>query len=130
MSQTSKKSIAAAIEHEAEPELTDESNIVQQEVQTEAPRRSKRARTLTEKGKELQKEKTQGLLFRFDVHELWEALIKVTKKSVIKQDPSDILEEHISTVQKELSGLNTFYDDYGRIDSPLYEMCRKMDNCA
>lgn len=74
MSQTSKKSIAAAIEHEAESELTDESNIVQQEVQTEAPRRGKRARTLTEKGKELQKEKTQGLLFCFDIYELWKTL--------------------------------------------------------
>ena len=108
-----------AIEQIPEPEQADESGIA---VQSEEPRRSERARTLTEKGKEFQKEKTKGLLLRFDsIYDRWKALTKVTKKSVIKQDPSNILQEHISAIQKELSELSTVYDEYRRIDSPAHE---------
>lgn len=115
----------------AEPEQIDELDDIQQAVQSEEPRRSERARTLTEKGKEFQKEKTKGLLLRFNsIYDRWKALTKVAKKSVIKQDPSNILEEHISTIKKELSELSNVYDEYRRIDSPDHEMRRKMDNCV
>lgn len=114
----------------AEPEQKDELDSAQQ-VQSEEPRRSERARTLTEKGKEFQKEKTKGLIQRFDsIYDRWKALTKVAKKSVIKQDPSNILEEHISTIERELSELNIVYDEYRRIDSPDHEMRCKMDKCA
>lgn len=61
MSQTSKDTqcVVATIEQAAEPEQTDVSSIVQQAVQSEEPRRGERARTLTEKGKEYQKEKNK-----------------------------------------------------------------------
>ncbi|KAL7381184.1 hypothetical protein ABVT39_001693 [Epinephelus coioides] len=138
MSQTSEQTqcIAAATEQTAEPEQTYESSTAQEEVQSGepckvGPRRSERSQTLTEKGKELQKEKIQGLLLRFDsIYERWKALTKVAKKSVIKQDPSDILQEHISTIQKELSELNSVYDEYRRIDSPSHDMLRKLDKCT
>lgn len=114
----------------AEPEQKDELDSAQQ-VQSEEPRRSERARTLTEKGKEFQKEKTKGLIQRFDsIYDRWKALTKVAKKSVIKQDPSNILEEHISTIERELSELNIVYDEYRRIDSPDHEMRCKMDKCT
>ncbi|XP_029682376.1 uncharacterized protein [Takifugu rubripes] len=113
----------------AEPEQIDEPDDAQV-VQFEEPRRSERDRTLTEKGKEFHKEKTKGLLLRFDsIYDRWKALSKVAKRSVIKEDPSNIL-EHISTVQRELSELNIVYDEYRRIDSPEHEMCRKMDKCV
>lgn len=132
MSQTSEETqgVTAAIAQSAEPEQTEESSEVQQAVQSAEPRRGERARTLTEKGKEFLKEKTKGLLLRFDsIYERWKALTKVAKKSVIKQDPSDILQEHIRTIQRELSELNIVYDEYRRIDSPAHDMRRKMDNC-
>ena len=114
-----------------EPEQIVESDGEQQTVQFEEPRRSERARTLTEKGKEFQKEKTKGLLLRFDsIYDRWKALTKVAKKSVIKQDPKTILEEHICTIEKELSELNIVYDEYRRIDNPDHEMRRKMDKCV
>ncbi|KAL3970370.1 KRAB domain-containing zinc finger protein [Sarotherodon galilaeus] len=103
MSHTSKETqgAAAALEEETELEQTDESNIGQNIAPPEEPRRSERARTLTEKGKE----------------------------SVLKRDPSDILQEHIISIQRELSELNIAYDDYRRIDQPAHDMRRKMDNC-
>lgn len=113
----------------AEPEVLEkiEHNIEQQTVLL---RRSERERTLTEKGKELQKEKTKGLVRRFDsTYERWKALTKVAKKSVISQDPIDTLQEHISSIQKELSELNVVYDEYRRLDSPPHDMRRKLDNC-
>ena len=114
----------------AEPEQIDELDSAQQ-VQSEEPRRSERARTLTEKGKEFQKENTKGLLLRFDsIYDRWKALTKVAKKSVTKQDPSNILEEHICTIERELSELNIVYDEYRRIDSPDHEMRCKMDKCV
>lgn len=131
MSQTDKESQYAV--PAIELEQTDESSIVQQAVQSEEPeepRRSERVRKLTEKGKEFQKDKTNGLLLRFDsIYERWKALTKVAKKSVIKQDPINILQEHISTIQKELSELDTVYDEYRKIDSPPHDMRRKLDNC-
>ncbi|KAL4004275.1 signal-regulatory protein delta [Sarotherodon galilaeus] len=132
MSHTSKEAqgAAAALEEETELEQTDESNIGQNIAPPEEPRRSERARTLTEKGKEFQKEQIKGLLLRFDSkYERWKALIKVAKRSVLKRDPSDILQEHITSIQRELSELNSAYDDYRRIDQPAHDMRRKMDNC-
>ncbi|CAK6970622.1 calponin homology domain-containing protein DDB_G0272472-like [Scomber scombrus] len=110
-----------------EPVQTDEFAGEQPAVESEEPRRSERARTLTEKGKEFQKEKTKGILLRFDsIYDHWKALTKVAKKSIIKQDPRNIL--HINTIQRELSELNIVYDEYRRIDSPACEMRRKLDN--
>ena len=132
MSQTSKESRyeGALVEQVVETEQTDESSILQEAVQSEELRRSERARTLTEKGKEFQKEKTKELLLRFDsIYERWKALTKVAKKSVTKQDPSNILQEHISTIQRELSELNNVYEEHRRIDSPAHEMRRKLDKC-
>lgn len=53
----------------------------------------------------------------------------MAKKSVIQQDSSDMLQKHISNIQRELSELNQVYDDYRKIDSPPREIRRKMDNC-
>ncbi|XP_040928809.1 uncharacterized protein LOC114866078 isoform X2 [Betta splendens] len=128
MSQASKdtESALAGLEQEV-----DQSDVPQPTTLSKEPRRSERARTLTEKGKELQKEKLEVLLLRFDsIYERWRALTKVAKKSVMSQDPSEILQEHISSVQKEASELNNIYDDYRRIDSPAHDMRRKMDNCT
>lgn len=102
----------AVTERVADPELTDES-VVQQAGRFEEPRRGERARVLTERGREFQNEKIKGLLLRFNgIYERCKALTKVTKKSVMKQIPSDILQEHISTIQKELSELNIVYEEY------------------
>ncbi|XP_045069949.1 uncharacterized protein LOC123484001 [Coregonus clupeaformis] len=132
MSHRSKESQCkgSLVEPVEETEQTDESSVVQEAVQSEEPRRSGRARTLTEKGKEFQKEKTKELLIRFDsIYERWKVLTKVAKKSVTKQDPSNILHEHSSTIQRELSELNNVYEEYRRIDSPAHEMRRKLDKC-
>jgi len=121
MSQTSEK------EQVAEKSII----VVQQAVQPAGSRRSERDRKLTEKGKELQKEKMKGLSLRFDsIYERWKVLTKVTKKSVIKQDPSDILQEHIKGIQREESELNSVYDEFRKIDSPAHDMRRKLDRCA
>lgn len=78
----------------------------------------------------MHKRKTKGLLLHFDsIYEHWKALAKVTKRSVIKQDPSNILQEHINTIQQELSELNSVYDAYRRIDSPAHDMHHKLDKC-
>lgn len=116
-------------EQAAESEQEDET-CLEETVQIK-PRRSERPRTLSEKGKEYHKDKLKGLQARFDsIYERWKALIKVTKKSVIKQDPNDILQEHINTVQRELSELNAVYDEYRPMDSPPHEMRRTLDKCA
>ncbi|XP_067369271.1 uncharacterized protein [Channa argus] len=128
MSHTSKEaqSVLAGIEQEV-----DVSSFPQPTSPSEEPRRSERARTLTEKGKEFQKEKLKVLLLHFDsIYERWNALTKVAKKSVIKQDPRDILQEHIVSIQRELSELNSIYDEYRKIDRPAHDMRRKMDNCT
>lgn len=54
MSQTSKERQyeGALVEQVVETEQTDESSVVQEAIQSKEPRRSERARTLTEKGKE------------------------------------------------------------------------------
>lgn len=110
---------------------SEKSTFVQQTVQPAKPRRSERDRTLTEKGREFQKEKVKGLLLRFDsIYERWKVLTKVAKKSIIKQDPSDILQEHIKGIQREELELNNVYDEYRKIDSPAHEMRRKLDRCA
>ncbi|KAG1940147.1 hypothetical protein F2P79_016875 [Pimephales promelas] len=73
----------------------------------------------------------KGLSLRFDsIYERWKVLTKVTKKSVIKQDPSDILQEHIKGIQREESELNSVYDEFRKIDSPAHDMRRKLDRCA
>lgn len=87
-----------------------------------------------EKGKEFQKEETEGLLLSFDsIYDRWQAFTRVAKRSVIKQDPRNILEVHINTnintIQKDLSELNVVYDGYRSIDNPVNEMHRKLDNC-
>ncbi len=115
----------------SEREQVSGTSIVQQAVQPARPRRSERDRTLTEKGREFQKEKVKGLLLRFgSIYERWKVLTKVAKKSVIKQDPSDILQEHIKGIQREESELNSVYDEYRKIDSPAHDMRRKLDRCA
>ncbi|XP_056292769.1 uncharacterized protein LOC130207974 [Pseudoliparis swirei] len=132
MSQMSEESQykGSLVEQVAEAEQRDDSSVVQQAEQFEEPRRSDRARTLTEKGKELQKEKTKELLLHFDnIYERWKALTKLAKKSVIKQNPSNILQDHISIIERESSELNIVYEDYRRIDSPPHEMRRKLDTC-
>ena len=53
----------------------------------------------------------------------------MTKKSVISQDPTDALQEHISSIQRELSEQNVVYDEYQKLDSPPHDMRRKLDNC-
>lgn len=112
-------------------QLSGNYTIVQQAAQSAEPRRSKRDRTLTEKGKEFQKEKVKGLLLRFgSIYKCWKVLTKVAKKSVIKQDPSDILQEHIKVIQREESELNSVYNEYRQIDSPAHDMRRKLDRCA
>ena len=114
-----------------EVKQTEESNIVRQAVQPEEPRQSERARTLTEKGREFHQEKVKGLSLRFDsIYELWKVLTKVAKKSVIKQDPSNILQEHIEGIQREESELNSVYDEYRKIDRPAHDMRLKLDRCA
>lgn len=112
-------------------QVSGNATIVQQAVQPAEPRRSERDRTLTEKGREFQKEKVKGLILRFDsIYERWKVLTKVAKKSVIKQDPSDILQEHIKGIQREKSELNSVYDEYRKIDTPSHDMRRKLDRCA
>lgn len=69
MSQTSEKE-----------QVSEKSIILQQAIQPAEPRRSERDRTLTEKGKEFQKEKVKGLLLHFDsIYERWKVLTKVAK---------------------------------------------------
>ena len=65
MSQISKENHyeVNALEQVSEPEQADECGVA---VQSEEPCRSERAHTLTERGKEFQKEKTRGLLLHFD----------------------------------------------------------------
>ncbi|XP_062421503.1 uncharacterized protein LOC134132867 [Pungitius pungitius] len=131
MSQISKDSHYEGALIEQETRKIDESCVLQKEVQPEELRKGERARTLTEKGREFQREKTKGLLLRFDsIYERWKALTKLAKKSVTRQDPSNILQENINTIQRELSELNNVYDEYRRMDSPAHEMRRKLDNCT
>lgn len=65
MSHTSKEAqgAAAALEEETELEQTDELSIVQRVTQPKEPRRSERARILTEKGKSFRKRKLKGYYF-------------------------------------------------------------------
>ncbi len=64
----------------SEREQVSGTSIVQQAVQPARPRRSERDRTLTEKGREFQKEKVKGLLLRFgSIYERWKVLTKVAK---------------------------------------------------
>lgn len=59
----------------AKEEVAEKSIIVQQAVQPAEPCRSERDQTLTEKGKEFQKEKMKGLSLLFDsIYERWKVL--------------------------------------------------------
>lgn len=94
------------------------------------PRRSQRQHTLTNKGKELHMHELKELLCRFEgSYDRWKTLTKVARKAVLKQDPNDTLQEHISSIQRVLSKLNVVYDDYRKIDGPPQEMRCKMENC-
>lgn len=110
----------------AEEELVDET-CSGQTAQVEQ-RRSERPRILTEKGKEFHKGKLQGLQRRFfSSYDRWKALIKVVKKSVVKGDPVESLEDHMNTVQKEVAELIDIYDEYRAMDVPPHDIRSKLD---
>lgn len=74
---------------------------------------------LTEKGSTLQSEKLKTMLLCLeDIYDCWKVLAKVVKKSVKKKDPSDILQERVSWMQKEQAELNSLYEAYRAIDTP------------
>lgn len=79
MSQTSQETVVSATAQVEELQQTKASTFVQAG-QTEEPCRGERDYSFTEKGRELQKEKTNGLLLRFkSIYEHWKALTKVAK---------------------------------------------------
>ncbi|KAK0144665.1 hypothetical protein N1851_017007 [Merluccius polli] len=100
----------------------------QEVTQSEEPCRSDRSRTLREKGRTLQSETLKTMQLRFeDAYDCWKVLTKVVKKSVMRKDPSDILQEHVNRMEKEKAELNSLYDSYRGIDSPPHTMRNKLD---
>lgn len=80
MSETNEETLGVitVIGQVAETKQINES-VVQQAVQSEEPHRSERTRTLTERGREFQKEKLKGSILCFDgIYERWKARTKVT----------------------------------------------------
>ncbi|XP_038128833.1 uncharacterized protein LOC119791927 [Cyprinodon tularosa] len=129
MSETNETETLADAEKAAVGEQVDETFLIQSG--QEELRRSERPRMLTGKGREFHKEKLQVLQRHFEsTYDRWKALIKVAKKSVIKGDPVDILEDHMDIVQRELAALNDIYDQYRAKDGPPHNMRSKLDKCT
>ncbi|XP_073671819.1 uncharacterized protein [Paramisgurnus dabryanus] len=92
------------------------------------PRRSVRSRKLTEKGKDLHMAKLKSLLLHFNnAYDCWKVLTKVAKRSLEQNHPSDILQEHVTRIEKELDELNNIYDVYRKLDVPTHDMRCKLD---
>lgn len=109
-------------------DLEQKENIVLSVEPQNEPRKSTRSRKLTEKGKYLQMDKLNSLLLRFNnVYECWKVIAKVTKKSVEQNHPSDILQDHVVRIEKELAELNEVYDAYRAVDTPAHDMRAKLD---
>lgn len=128
MTEPSKEDQGEFVKEQAEEPKEESVTNAQEAAQSEEPRRSDRARTLTEKGRALQSEKLKSMLLRFeDTYNCWKVLAKAVKKSVSKKDSSDILQERVSRMQKEQADLNSLYEAYRTIDIPPQAMRSKLD---
>ncbi|XP_060760079.1 uncharacterized protein LOC132870455 [Neoarius graeffei] len=112
-------------EHDFEQQQTNDLSVLRHQNE---PRRSVRSRKLMEKGKDLYMDKLKLLLLHFNnVYECWKVIAKVAKRSVEQHHPSDILQEHIIRIEKELAELNGMYDAYRTVDTPTHDMRCKLD---
>lgn len=76
-------------------------------------------------------DKLKSSLLRFNsVYECWKVLTKVAKRSVEQNHPSDILQEHVTRIEKELAELNDIYDAYRKVDVPTHDMRCKLDKSS
>ena len=107
-------------------EVKDAGTDIQSE--TLGPRRGRRERILTEKGKGFQDKKLKGLLSIFDgVYEHWKIEAKRIKRAVMDQAPAEDLQQKIDVLKKYLMALNETYEEYRVIEVPTSDLRRRID---
>ncbi|XP_057694568.1 uncharacterized protein LOC130917316 isoform X2 [Corythoichthys intestinalis] len=96
----------------------------------EVPRRSQRARTLTEKGKSLQEAKFIDLVKDFErIYKKWKYQINSFKR-MLKYKDTDLLPEAVSAISAIRTEICEIYDKFrSRDEIPDFEIRRKCDMC-
>ena len=95
------------------------------------PRRSGRARKLTEKGQELQDAKVKGLQSRFlRTYNRWKALARKSKTDLDEPSSSnEILKDLINNIDHAANDVLLAYEDLRKCITPDGETRRRTDNC-
>ena len=110
-----------------------EPNDVEQLQATEEQtvRKSERARTLTEKGKEFQEEKLKGLQHRYAVvFEKWRYEARLSKVMLRKEASESELNELIYNINVTCKDVQAVYEQIRQIDTPNADTRRKVDACS
>lgn len=98
------------------------------------PRRSQRARTLTEKGKEMQDERLRSLQQRFNyIYSKWKSHVRFSKKSLSQSavSPSEELLNYIIGDVTSLSAdIQLVYEELRKISVPDQDTRRRVDQCV
>ncbi|XP_053363240.1 uncharacterized protein LOC128533064 [Clarias gariepinus] len=96
-------------------------------------RRSKRVKTLTVKGKEMQDEKIKGLQQRFNyIFEKWRICAKSSKQPLSQSEP--LSEDLLNDIVGDVTGLSVdtqrAYNELRQVTTPDSETRRKVDICV
>ena len=94
-------------------------------------RRSKRTRTLTEKGKELQEENSKGVHRRYRLaYEKWKCNAKLAKEWLSDEISDEELNKLIDDLQSTCTDVKTTYEELRQIQAPDADVRRKVDACV
>ncbi|XP_055366619.1 uncharacterized protein LOC129604426 [Betta splendens] len=96
-------------------------------------RRSQRARTLTEKARELQAERIKALHQRFTyIYAKWRTQVKSAKQSLSQTEAlsDDLLNDIIGDVTGLLADVQRVYEDLRKVTAPNQEARRRVDQCV
>nr|XP_021322660.1 uncharacterized protein LOC108179640 [Danio rerio] len=93
-------------------------------------RRSERARTLTEKGKELQEAKLKGLKRQYRiVYEKWRYYARLSKEIFSDEASQEELNELIHNIESSCSNVKAIYEELRQVQIPEQDLRRRIDVC-
>lgn len=101
--------------------------------QEQLPRRGQRARTLTEKARELQADKIKALQQRFNyIYAKWRTQVKSSKKS-LSQSTELLSDDLLNDIIGDVTGLSVdvqrVYDELRKVSTPNQDTRRRVDRC-
>ncbi|XP_023817899.1 stress response protein NST1-like isoform X1 [Oryzias latipes] len=117
-------------EEQAEESAQVENAHLTPEEEAKTPRRSERIRSLTEKGKELQKEKLKAMERKYRMtYEKWRYHARISKEMLSDKVSKEELKEIIEDLQATSSAVQGMYDELRQVCTPESDLRRKVDTC-